>query len=291
MRVTPAAGALFRNKPGTSQPLNGSGFDDSSAATQAFYHCPAECSATLTRETLPGSLTSPPYHSDTGATCETTRPSDFGQVCPPIHLYSQIGDADNSGSWTSGDYVELGFDRPTNTPGYVVGTPLSKEQVFALFTFDVASAQESPTPPAVDFYRRAVADNVSAVWTDASTFRMTAVHVDQGNWEQSIPDPYQCGQGFAGFTTSGSATIGLARQDHSNNPEATYIECVFYGRSAGGYRYPSTSARLSIGYEYTLGIRLRVSVNETGGLRAASNSPFAPAVSGNSTHTLQHCYA
>ena len=195
--------------------------------------------------------------------CEGQSFCDFGDHSAPRLLDAYVGDMDGSGSWSVLDQLVLTFDRPTNRLGHEEGA-LNAARLFEIFEFRASFFSQSISETADEW---TLGSRLRAHWTDARTLVIEPLELNATILSELMPDATQCG-----------------RRDANN----ILITCP-HQRAMGG----TTGAGDTYNIPQGQGFRLRVSVKQSAGLKAASNSPLALAASGSpwGDFAMQHCYA
>lgn len=195
--------------------------------------------------------------------CEGQPFCDFGDHSAPLLLDAYVGDMDGSGSWSVHDQLVLTFDRPTNRLGHEEGA-LNAARLFEIFEFRATFISQSISVTADEW---TLGSRLRANWTDAMTLVIEPLEFNATIPSEQMPDATQCG-----------------RRDANN----VLISCP-HQRAMGG----TTGAAQTYNIPQGQGFRLRVSVKQSAGLKAASNSPLASATSGSpwGDFAMQHCYA
>ena len=182
---------------------------------------------------------------------------DFGQTAAPDLVDVYIGDADLSGSWTAGDYLELTFDVPTNKlekleralraargEAYVADA-LTHATIFAAFSFEARSrgnGQEGETLYSETYRPWTLGADVSGTWVDDTTLRLVPGYVNRshelgGDGAHLPPDPSMCGELW--FGVDACSTIGSRSAPRAAT--ATRTACASVSTSTRR-RAPTTTA-------------------------------------------------
>ena len=205
------------------------------------------------------------YFPNNGGTrlCAGASNCDFGDFAAPKLTKAYVGDLDNSGSWTENDQLILSFDRATNRLGSE-GGPMDRTRFFQIFEIRAVNNVGSLDASGTEWM---LADDLRAEWVDATTLVVVPLAINYTQPNQAMPDPTQCG-----LMDADGETIPCPSQ-----------------RAMGGTTGAAQGGRFNI--PAGQGFRMRITINETAGLRAESNSPLAAAASGSVNIGMGHCYA
>ena len=163
-----------------------------------------------------------------------------------------MGDLDNSGSWTDGDYVRLQFDIATNRLR-ADEEPLGKEAVLSLFSFTATKWNgyigDAVTRPWT------LGEVLEGRWRDASTFQIAALFVNASDAHQLMADDNQCGS-----------------DDQFGDEIVCFEETANGGNSNEGFR-------------------MLVTIDGATGIRSASDSPAAASTDSATNFPMRKCKA